>query len=1376
MYLPQSALRRRVHVLSNRVRGVERFIFVGELGLRGGKIGGASSSSNAHGHQTVAKGSISRRVTRTGSTRTDSVIIRRTLVGRGYLSLEEVVKAFNEADDVQERDGLVRVMRKVLSAFHGMHVREVTDNRGEVVREYLALCRLDGTGDEHLLLLKDFFDSLRDKLCNDALNNRYLIEAAEHALHSVDVAIFEDDPNCLLHLAQFLLKALDPRETSFTREMFPVQCSAMHVVHQCLKILFDIGSGNWDPNRPDGLYAKFKSWSQKVIEVAGYYPAKYQAMLVQQSLTVLQSSKQNVRIANNARRIANLMYGTMGICQAVRNAVLLDFDLGNAESMASALARARENRIVREEYWYKCLYALDTVRFAAIEDPSAFGQFDELVSSLVLEERRFNHERCKILRFGVVEMLTSLAIHGKDDIVRCTSAETLSRIAERTDEWDWSSDPDLFLEMLDNLADLMAQGLEPEKHVAYKTMEKLASNVHNGLCKKVLSEWLEGKTVKEKIQSITSVWTQTVGNNLFNQVWKSLEGELSRAPTEAHRFLAKKYHCLFSPLVVHHFVGRKSEYAELVKAFESSTKSVIVKAVVGPGGIGKSQLAAKVFERLKRTSNYANDFWIPSDSAEGLLAAFLQIAEYLELPTDVEIPKMVRRVQEELSRSRCLFVFDDAPDHESITDYLPLANGHVIVTTRDSEERCWSNGTVRLNPFDKLEARDLAGKFGFGDQSHAKDLEELLAALPQYPLALTQFFAMMNKEELSSPAEWLSEVRHYDASKKEAKVIEKLSTKEDSEGASGMVFVFKSSVRRISEEPGDMGLRSLDLLVKLALLDPNGVPIEWTYRWLGSEDQQSRTMTKKSVRLLERFSHVSWDREKNQVFIHGETQLLARHLLLGIGENVSDMKEASEEHINKNVTDHIRVIVQSVGQYISDWRTDRSNRDLWTSLAQNLLALLKHCKTYMDLNLEFRLIRRMSKAYTEMCMFHQSLMYSQKALEICERLYGDVGHSDLVTCIGNYAAGLSKVGKDNDAQPYRKRALEMCESLYGKADHSELGRSIKNYSIGLSRAGKDNEALPHCKRALEMCERLHGGMDHPELVACVRNYAAVLSKVGKNNEALSLYQRSLEMCERLHGGMDHLDLVQCIKHYSVGLSRAGSNTEALPHCKRALEMCERLHGGMDHPELVACVRNYAAVLSKVGKNNEALSLYQRSLEMCERLHGGMDHLDLVQCIKHYSVGLSRAGSNTEALPHCKRALEMCERLHGNVDHPDLVACIRNYAAGLSRVGRDNDAQPLRKRALEMCERLHGGADHPDLVQCIKNYSVGLSNVGRNNESLPQCKRALEMCERLHGGADHPDLADCIMNYSVGLSRAGRVFKAWSYSRNAKNMRKRLSSE
>ena len=122
--------------------------------------------------------------------------------------------------------------------------------------------------------------------------------------------------------------------------------------------------------------------------------------------------------------------------------------------------------------------------------------------------------------------------------------------------------------------------------------------------------------------------------------------------------------------------------------------------------------------------------------------------------------------------------------------------------------------------------------------------------------------------------------------------------------------------------------------------------------------------------------------------------------------------------------------------------------------------------------MEFKLIKHISTAYGKMCMFRESLLYTQRAFKICERLHGEADHSGLVDCIKNCAIGLARTGRDNEALPLYKRALEMCKRLHGDTDHPDLVACIKSYSIGLAKAGRDAEALSYSKRAMEMLERL----------------------------------------------------------------------------------------------------------------------------------------------------------------------------------------------------------------------------------------------------------------------------------------------------------------
>ena len=90
-----------------------------------------------------------------------------------------------------------------------------------------------------------------------------------------------------------------------------------------------------------------------------------------------------------------------------------------------------------------------------------------------------------------------------------------------------------------------------------------------------------------------------------------------------------------------------------------------------------------------------------------------------------------------------------------------------------------------------------------------------------------------------------------------------LSEKHDVGGANAMVYLFRSNVRRILKEPDDLGTHCLDALIKLLLLDPNGVPIKRMYEWHGQRNRQSETEVEKSIKLLEHYCYASWNKNNN---------------------------------------------------------------------------------------------------------------------------------------------------------------------------------------------------------------------------------------------------------------------------------------------------------------------------------------------------------------------------------------------------------------------------------------------------------------------------------------------------------------------------------
>ena len=149
-------------------------------------------------------------------------------------------------------------------------------------------------------------------------------------------------------------------------------------------------------------------------------------------------------------------------------------------------------------------------------------------------------------------------------------------------------------------------------------------------------------------------------------------------------------------------------------------------------------------------------FWVPAESEEKLLEAYLRIAERLGIHIDKkDLKQAAQTVRTYLQDRHCLYVFDDAPDIAAIQDFLPLAKGHVLITSRNGNVGAWPTKPLVMNPFGEQEALALAQELGYGQSTQEQEaLQSLLKQVPCYPLTLVQLFSTLEAEGLDA-AEFL---------------------------------------------------------------------------------------------------------------------------------------------------------------------------------------------------------------------------------------------------------------------------------------------------------------------------------------------------------------------------------------------------------------------------------------------------------------------------------------------------------------------------------------------------------------------------------------------------------------------------------------------
>ncbi|OHW99942.1 phosphorylase superfamily protein, partial [Colletotrichum incanum] len=194
--------------------------------------------------------------------------------------------------------------------------------------------------------------------------------------------------------------------------------------------------------------------------------------------------------------------------------------------------------------------------------------------------------------------------------------------------------------------------------------------------------------------------------------------------------------------------------------FDQKSQTV---ALVGLGGVGKTQIALDIAYWVKDNKTEYSVFWVPALSFASFEQAYTNIAKDLGISSQTESEDVKTSVRQFLSSKEAgpwLLIVDNADDEEilfgssgnpnGLDKYLPQSdNGITLFTTRsrDLALSVADNSLVELHAMNQDEAESLLGK-SLRRQELLQDHDsvlKLLDFLTYLPLAITQASAYLNR-------------------------------------------------------------------------------------------------------------------------------------------------------------------------------------------------------------------------------------------------------------------------------------------------------------------------------------------------------------------------------------------------------------------------------------------------------------------------------------------------------------------------------------------------------------------------------------------------------------------------------------------------------
>jgi tetratricopeptide (TPR) repeat protein len=255
--------------------------------------------------------------------------------------------------------------------------------------------------------------------------------------------------------------------------------------------------------------------------------------------------------------------------------------------------------------------------------------------------------------------------------------------------------------------------------------------------------------------------------------------------------------------------------------------------------------------------------------------------------------------------------------------------------------------------------------------------------------------------------------------------------------------------------------------------------------------------------------------------------------------------------------------------------------------------------------------------------------------------------------------------------------------------------------VRLAHAGRTAEAIRAGHRALAALQRL-GELDPgtygPQLAVCTMDIGGHLSDLGRHEEAVGYTGRATELLRAevrrdRHAHLPHLALA--LANYGNQLQNVGRRTEAVEAARASVGMYRELAGAgrADPAHAAFALSGLGTRLMAVGEDRAALPALLDSVAAYRDLVEALPqaHLPgLARALTNLGTVYHRLGRDSEALRPAAEAVAVRRRLAGlnpGAYSAGLALSLLNHAGRLSDAGRDEEAAGAADEAVTLARRL-----------------------------------------------------------------------------------------
>ncbi|GKT52029.1 kinesin light chain [Colletotrichum spaethianum] len=640
------------------------------------------------------------------------------------------------------------------------------------------------------------------------------------------------------------------------------------------------------------------------------------------------------------------------------------------------------------------------------------------------------------------------------------------------------------------------------------------------------------------------------------------------------------------------FVGRDETLTQLLKRIPPNINKDACQrtAVVGLGGIGKTQVAIEAAYRVRDAHPDCSVFWVPAVSTAMFENAYREIGRTLHI-RDIEdeqadVKSLVKAGLERDDVGCWLLIVDNADDMEllftgpKLTTYLPSSrNGSILLTTRNHQAAAkFSRGhPMRLTEMGATEATQLlCTGLDEGQMGDKESTKQLLNHLTSLPLAIRQASAYMASNKNVTVSKYLGYCKASDN-----KLVKLLSKDFDDQDRyedirNPVATTWLISFDHVSRD-NPLAARYLSFMCYLAEKDIPRALLPPAEDGMDTDDEMD---TNEAISTLIAYAFILQRDAVDRFDIHRLVRLVMRNWL----------REQGKEE--EQVTETIYWLCERF-----PWPNHR-NRDVWMAYLPHTQAALQVRDWCTDDEALWDLLSRAGESNNLLGRYGEAEQMYRQTLELRKKVLGPENPSTLAS-MNNLAEALRKQGKYDEAEQMHRQTLELSVKVLGPENPSTLS-SMNNLALVLESQGKYDEAEQMHRQELELCKKVLGP-ENPSTLSSMNNLALVLESQGKYDEAEQMHRQTLELKEKVLG-LENPSTLDSMNNLALVLESQGKYDEAEQMHRQTLELREKVLGP-ENPSTLTSMNNLAEALRSQGKYDEAEKMHRQALELRQKVLG-----------------------------------------------------------------------------------------------------------------------------------------------------------------------------